>query len=409
MQRERDSNGRFRSPALPPAPYERARGPDGRFIAQTALQVADHTACVAGQAGSAGIPTTTLYISWLKPMAGILAACTLPTTLASNVSGAMATAGTINGTTSANGTLNSSFLSTIAATAHRLPTSGLDPDAALVAPPKITAVGHANASFPFMSLTGLQCPHVPGLFIELCGGGVPAMAVRQFVNLAKGCMDSLQSGDNCEVCFCAMVHTNRALQYLVFALDKILKYSTYADATIGAQMLRARPLIDFVTDTNPLGEINGLEGWQEAMARIIAIRDHVGSYDLLSVAAQLICSYPDLLVQLGIGVSRFGVVWFLKWWIWGNANDGRVDVNLGANVEEVQELEEEEELLINNTLNNTPSISAEDTPFTLIDQRNIGRTRTLQYRFHIENQPYAADRWAGISFLTELFGLEEVL
>ena len=56
MERKRDLNKRFQSSALPA--YKRARGPDGRFIAQTALQVADHTACVARYAESAGSPIT---------------------------------------------------------------------------------------------------------------------------------------------------------------------------------------------------------------------------------------------------------------------------------------------------------------------------------------------------------------
>ena len=415
MQRERDSNGRFRSPASPAASYERARGPDGRFMAQPALQVANHPSWIARNAES-----------WLNPAVGIFAACNLPTALASNASGAMAAAGTINapshsifvaaanslpigeslpssadivnGTTSANGTRNAPFLSLFEAT-DRLPTSGLAPDAARVADPTTTAVSHTIASSLWTSLTGLQCPLVPGLFIERCGAGVPAMTVSKFVNAAMDCLQNLQSGDNCKTCFCALFHANRELQSEVLALHKILQSSSYAEETIGAQMLSAKPLIDFVTDPNPLSEINGL---QEAMA-------HAGGFDLLGVAKQLILEHPHLLKALPYigGTSLFAVVWFLKWYRprWWQGDDGRVNVNLEARVVEVQEAEEEEEL----PTDNTPAIFAENTPITLIHRRIVGRNRQLQYRFHVQNQPHEADNWASIDYLTKVFGSEESL
>ena len=432
MQRERDSNGRFRSPS-PAPPYERARGPDGRFIPQPALQVADHPVWIARNAESARSPMIARDISWLRPMVGIVAAGSLPTALASNVSGAMAAPGTINapshsifaaaanslpigelapvatdminGITSANGTRNAPFLSVFEA-AHHLPTSGMVPDAARVADATTTAVAHSIASSLWTSLTGLQCPLVPGLFIERCGAGVPAMSVSQYVNVAMDCLHNLQSGDNCKTCFCAPFHANREHQSLVLALNKVLQSSRHARETTGAQMLSARSLIGYVTDLNPLSEINFSQG---AMARIIAIRDQAGSFDLLGVAKQLILEHPLLLKALPYigGTTLFAVVWFLKWYIprWWQGDDGRVNGNLGAGVEEVQEAEEGEEL----PTDNTPAMFAEHTPITLIRRRVVGCRRQTQYRLHIENQPHEADNWASTKYLTKVFGSEEAL
>ena len=97
MQRARTPDGRFQSAAS----YQHARGADGRFTAQRALQVANHPRYVASHAGNSESPVTAL--SWLKPttgmagMAGMLAAWgNLPTSLASGVSGAITDVGTIN-------------------------------------------------------------------------------------------------------------------------------------------------------------------------------------------------------------------------------------------------------------------------------------------------------------------------
>ena len=295
-------------------------------------------------------------------MVAILAACNLSTTtLASDLSG----------TSSADGTPNASFLSIF-----RLPTSRLVPDAA-----------YTNAPSLSIPLTGRQCPHVLGLLIERCDAGIPEMSVRQFINFGKGCLENRQSGDNCEIYLCSMFHADRSLKYLVLAVDKILRCSSYARATIGAQMLRARPLIDFVTDTNPLSGIDGLEGWQEAIARIIAIRDHSWNFDLPGIAVQLIQEHPDLLKALPcIGSGLFAVTWFLKWWFvkwwtWGSGDDGRID-----DVEEAQEADNEEEL----PTDTTPSIFPENTVITLIHKRKLANN-PVQYRFHIENLPHDAD------------------
>ena len=84
--------------------------------------------------------------------------------------------------------------------------------------------------------------------------------------------------------------------------------------------------------------------------------------------------------------------------------DRGVNVDLEAGVKEEQEAEKEEL-----PTDNTPSIFAENTVITLINKRKIGCKKLLQYRFHVENQPHGADKWAGISFLTELFGSAEAL
>ena len=424
MQRERDSNGRFRSPVSSAASHERARGQDGSSIAQPSLPVADNTPYVAHHAESAGSPMTAPDISRPNPSVGTLAASALPSAFASNDSGAMAATGTINapshssfaapaaclptgelppsdtdtvnGTTSANGTRNAPLNSLSEAT-DRLPTTGLVPDAAHVTDPTTTAVSRTIASSLWTSLTGLQCPQVPGLLIDNCGD-VPAMSVSQFVDLAMDCLSNPQSDDNCRTGFCAMFRSNPELQYLVLALDKILRISRYAKETIGPQILRARSLLDYLTDPNPLSEINGL---QEVMA-------HAGGFDLLGVAKHLILKYAHLLKARPIGgITVFAVIWFLKWYRpgWWQGNNGRVNVNMGARVEEVQEAEEGEEL----PTDNTPAMFAENTPITLIHKRRVGRGPQLQYRFHIENQPHEADNWASIKYLTTVFGSEEAL
>ena len=114
------------------------------------------------------------------------------------------------------------------------------------------------------------------------------------------------------------------------------------------------------------------------MARIIAIRDNAGGFDLLAVAKQLILEHPHLLKALPYigGTTLFAVVWFLKWYIprWWQGDDGRVNGNLGAGVEEVQEAEEGEEL----PTDNTPAMFAEHTPITLIRRRVVGCRRQTQ-------------------------------
>ena len=93
MERERSSDGRFRSAAS----YEPARGADGRFVAQRAFQVADHPAYVARHSGEAENPAMAWTSNWLSPSIGVFTALSsLPTSVASEVSGAITTAGTIN-------------------------------------------------------------------------------------------------------------------------------------------------------------------------------------------------------------------------------------------------------------------------------------------------------------------------
>ena len=99
MQRARTPDGRFQSTA----PYQHARGADGRFTAQRTLQVENHPRYVASHAENSESPVTALNLSWLKPRAGmagmarmLTASGNLPTSLASDVSGAITAAGTIN-------------------------------------------------------------------------------------------------------------------------------------------------------------------------------------------------------------------------------------------------------------------------------------------------------------------------
>lgn len=101
----------------------------------------------------------------------------------------------------------------------------------------------------------------------------------------------------------------------------------------------------------------------------------------------------------------FAVVWFLKGWLWSKGDDGNVDVNPEARVEEVQEAKEEDEL----PPDDTPGIFVGNTTITLVHHRTVGRKRLLQYHFQVENQPYLTDNWASISFLTDMFGSVEAL
>lgn len=407
MQRARTPDGRFQSAA----PYQHARGADGRFIAQRALQVADHPTYDASHAEIAEIPLTVSKGSWLKPMAGMagmagttamLAALgNIPTSLAYDVSGAI----------TATGTINALPHSIFAMAANSLPI-GEPTD---ISNGTTSADGTRNAfslaMLPAATTSHLTCPPVPGLPIERCGADVPEMSVSQFVDMGMRCLQTQQSGDNCNICFCAMFHVNRALQKLVLALDQILQRSRYAREFFGAQMLSARSLIEYVTDVNPLSEIGNLDefgGWQEAMARITETLKHYGrNFDLLGVAKQLLQDNPNLFMDLRgvIGVSLFAVVWFLKWWLWSKGDDERADVNVEARVEEVEEAEQEEEL----PTDDSPGIYAENTTITLVHKRIVGRTRVLQYRFHVENQHPKCDNWASIPLLTELFGSAEAL
>ena len=299
MQRARTPDGRFQSAA----PYQHARGADGRFTAQRALQVADHPTYVASHTENSESPVTALNVSWLKPMAGMagiagmLAALgNLPTSLASDVSGVI----------TATGTINAPPHSIFAAAANSFPTGEVVLDAADISNGTTSADGTRNASslsmLPAAATGPLTCPQVPGLPIERYGADVPEMLVSQFVNLGMRCLRNPQSGDICNLYFCAMFHVNRALQKLVLALDKILQRSNYA---IGAQMLRARPLVEYVTDLNTLSaienlpSINELGGWREAMARIMEIlKYHAGNFDLLGLAEQLLHEHPYLLKEL---------------------------------------------------------------------------------------------------------------
>ena len=260
---------------------------------------------------------------------------------------------------------------------------------------------------------------------------IPRMPVRRLTELGMGCLHSPQSGDTCNICLCAMFHANPALQDTVHAIDEMLQRNSTAGEVIGAQMLEERPFIDYVTNPDPFGGVKDLpsvkkvESWQEAMVRIMeTLNCHAEGLNLPAVAKQFIRQYPHLVTGLGglgVGVSAFAVYWFLKWllrtllklFLRLRSFDRRVNVDLeaGTNVDleagvnEEQEAEKEEEL----PTDDTPSIYAENTTITLVNKRITGCKKTLQYRFHVENQPHGADNWAGVSFLTELFGSKEAL
>ena len=337
-------------------------------------------------------------------MTGMLAALgNLPISLASDFSGAITITGTIDAPS----------YSIFVVAANSLSIGEVVP--ANVSNGTTSAAGTRNASsramLPAAAPRHLTCPPVPGLPIERCGADVPKMSVSQFVDMGMGCLRNRQSGDVCNICFCAMFYVSCALQGMVLALDKILQRSRYAREFFDAQMLSARLLIEYVTDVNPLSGIGNLEefgGWQEAMARITETLKHYGrNFDLLGVAKQLLQDNPNLFMDLRgvIGVSLFAVVWFLKWWLWSKGDDGRADVNVEARVEEVEEAEQEEEL----PTDDSPGIYAENTTITLVHKRIVGRTRVLQYCFHVELHPHHTDNWARTGYLQELFGLTEAL
>ena len=146
------------------------------------------------------------------------------------------------------------------------------------------------------------------------------------------------------------------------------------------------------------------------------LKRHAENFNLPAVVTRFIDEYPHLVMGLGglgVGVSAFAVHWFLKWllkvllklFLRLRSADRGVNVDLEAGVKEEQEAEKEEEL----PPDDTPSLFAENTVIKLINKRKIGCKKLVQYRFHVENQPHGADKWAGISFLTELFGSAEAL
>ena len=335
MQRERYLNGRFRPQASSAASDEPAPGLDGLSKAHTTLQVADHPAYVAHHAEIAGSPTTVWDISWLKFMVCILVACTLLTTLAFNVSGAINAAGTIN--TPSNPIFG--------AAANSLPIG--DAINGITNTSAVDCVEGWDCQ-----IKPLVCPYVPGLHIGTCTAGIEAMSLNEFVGKGRKCLLNRQSNGTCNICFCAMFRENSALEYRVVAFDKIRRNSSGAWATIGEQMLKAKPYIDFVTDPNPLSDISGLTNWQETQARIIAI-----------LQVLLVWWKPLGVICLFAGAS------FLAWRYWRGAKN--------------------------------PVI-------TLIAKRNICRN-PVQYHFHIENLHHDADKWAGISALTELCGSKEAI
>ena len=269
----------------------------------------------------------------------------------------------------------------------------------------------------------LTCPLIPNLSIERCAANIPRMPVRRLTELGMGCLHNPQSGDTCNICLCAMFHANPSLQDTVHAIDEMVQGNSTAGQVIGAQMLEERSFIDYVTNPDPFGGVKDLpsvkkvESWQEAMVRLMeTLKCHAESLNLPAVAKQFIRQYPHLVTGLGglgVGVSAFAVYWFLKWllktlltlFLRLKSADSGVNVDLEAGVNEEQEAEKEEE----SPVDDIPSIFAENTVITLIHKRIIGCKKTLQYRFHVENQPHGADNWASMSFLTELFGSKEAL
>ena len=179
MQRARSSDGRFQSAA----PYQPARGADRRFVAQTALQIADHPAYVARHAENAESPVTARNSSWLRPNLGMFAALTnLPISLALDVSG----------TTTAAGTRNAPSHSMFAAADTSLPTCGLVPGAADISNGITTAASAIHATshsiFAGAATRLLTCPLIPNLPIEKCGANIPRMPVKKLTELGMGCL-----------------------------------------------------------------------------------------------------------------------------------------------------------------------------------------------------------------------------
>ena len=195
-------------------------------------------------------------------------------------------------------------------------------------------------------------------------------------------------------------------------------------------MLEEAPFIDHVTNPDPftgikdLPSVNKRNGWHEAMVRIMkTLERHAENLSLPAVVKRFIAEYPHLVMALGglgVGVSSFALIWFLRWLLkvllriflrWKNADRGvnvglkaGVDVNLESSVKEEEEVEDEEELPPD-----TPSIHVGNTTITLVDRRIVGCKRLLQYRVHVENQFHETDNWASIPFLTEIFGSAEAL
>ena len=330
MQRERYLNGRFRPRASSATSDEPAPGLDGLSKAHTTLQVADHPAYVAHHAEIAGSPTTVWDISWLKFMVCILVACTLLTTLAFNVSGAINAAGTIN----------TPSHPIFGAAANSLPIG----DA-------MTNTSAADCVEAWdCQIKPLVCPYVPGLPIGDCTAPIGAMSLNEFVLLGRDCLLNRQANGTCKTCICAMFRENSALEYRVVAFDKIRRNSSDAWATIGEQMLKAKPYIDFVTDPNPLSDISGLTNRQEMQARIIA----------------MIQTYLVWLKTLGV-IFLSAVVGLL--WRYWRGHDGKFA--------------------------------------TLIGRKQT--VQTVQYRLHVEGTDYSTDKWLSIRYLTELSGSEEVV
>ena len=264
------------------------------------------------------------------------------------------------------------------------------------------------------------------------------MPVKKYTELAMGCLHNRQSGDTCYICFCAIFHANPPLQDTVHAVDDILHGNSTAGEVLGAQMLEEAPFIDHVTNPNPftrvkdLPSVNKRDGWHEAMVRIMkTLERHAENLSLPAVVKRFIAEYPHLVMALGglgVGVSSFALIWFLRWLLkvllriflrWKNADRGvkvglkagadvdleaGVDVNLESSVKEEEEAEDEEELPPD-----TPSIPVGNTTITLVDRRIVGCKRLLQYRVHVENQFHETDNWASIPFLTEIFGSAEAL
>ncbi len=447
MQRARSSDRRFKSAAS----HQHARRADGRFVERRALQLERHFEHVTRCAERPKNPGTSSDISWLRPMVGMVAAfASVTSSLSFNISATTTAAdivnGTatatdaikapsqtmftaaadllptsglipgavniINGTSSAAGNINAPSRSMFAAAADLLPTCGLVPGAADIingtspATSTISTLSHsttATATAPFPT-----CALVSGLPVEKCGANVPLMSTSQFDEMGWNCLHNQQTDDTCNMCFCAMFRANRALQDMVRALHKIY-FEGGSGKVIGEKMLGDRPLNDMVTDRDPLsGVMIETQSWQEAMAQIIeTLKRHAGNLDLRGVATRLLSEHKYLLTGLGIGATVFAVYWFLNWWFRPSGDDGGVDVDLeaGVNEEQDEEMEDEEEL----PTNNNPSIFADNTIITIVGKRHIGCKSLLQYRIHIENQPHGADSWARMKHLTELFGSAEAL
>ena len=99
------------------------------------------------------------------------------------------------------------------------------------------------------------CPQIPGLYIELCGAGVPLISTPQFVKIGWNCLQTRQSGSNCEVCLCSMFDFNHHLQDMVYALYEIYFRGGDAGRVIGEKMLGNIPLDEFVTNPDPLSGV----------------------------------------------------------------------------------------------------------------------------------------------------------